>query len=848
MRERLILNSLQLLYWPVATTSLHTLGNGTSTEIIPLTPHPNATQTAVVDGITITSPTVYISFQTAWATNNCGDPVGKNHTGSLIGLRADEVSSIHGASGPEFISLSQTTSSLHFYGTWIAASFNYTNLALTPVPLSAYLDQPSCYDEFCPTIYSDYRPVLSVPKQVLSLDPAWSSCDLFWEGIYDPPKALQPTNEAAGPSTPAGYTTSTAAAPSPTPYSPTVTPTALPVTTSEITSAEPESPSPLSADPTTLSSAPIDATQPTSPSTPADSKPSPSADPTTPSDPATDADPTTPSDPTSPASPTAGQDTTATPPAGTTAPEQSPPGASSSPEEPAPSSASSQPVDETAPQQTSAGATSQSAAEPQQSATERSSPPAADPVTGDGAVGTTTPSAQPAPSNAIDALTRSSQTDHSTAPADPTATFTGDDGQEHTVVQSSGNVVVDSTVTVSQGGTTSVSGIGGLSVGSTGVVISQSGGATTLDNGGGTPVPSNAASEATFAAGDQTYTAAQATSGYVVFGNGETALTLSQGATTQLGSQAVSVGPSGDVVLGSSTLAYSPVASAPSQGGIFTASGQAYTVIQASGSLPAVIEGAETSLTVYPGAAGTVDGQTISINSAGSVLVGSQTVPLTALPSTSFSAQAVVTIGGSTYQAASGSPAVIGGSTLLVGGPAVTVNGETVSLGSEGVIIASSGETVTAVFTSPSASQSPVVEVQAVVTLSSRTLTVYQVASSSGIAEFDGTRLFVGGSAVTVDGQTVSAVPSGIVEDGTVVSWSTTTIAADASDASRLEASSLGPWRPGSGSATTRASPTASPSGQQSTSAVPTSDGSRNMFIISLTATGALFSVVALLL
>ncbi|KAK3074974.1 hypothetical protein LTR53_002143 [Teratosphaeriaceae sp. CCFEE 6253] len=819
----------QLLYWPVATTSLRTTGNATITDVIPLTGS-NATRTAVVDGITITSPTVYISFQTAWAVDDCSSPVGKNHTGSLIALRPDQVSSIHGNSGPQFIT--QTTSSIHFYGTWQAAPFNYTNLALTPVPLSVYLDQPSCWDEFCPTVYTDYRPVLSVPTEVRSLDPAWKSCDLFWEGIYDPPKALQPTNEAEGPSTPAGYTTSMPAAPSPSPTSPTASPTALPVTISTSSSTTAQHPSPTS------STAAFDSPSPANPATPSDT---PAGDSTTPQQ-VSVVDSSSPpaqgpsSDNTSeqPSQSTA-QGTTSTQPAAPTVLQESPVEATPT----APVGAGSANTD--GPQSSSTGVdvNPTAPAQPVSTAPVSSSPDDA--------------ATQPAPSNAIEALTRSSE-DPTTVSAAPTAVFTGDDGREHTAVQSSGNVVVDSTVTLSEGGASSVAGVGGVSAGSTALVISQGEGATTVVYGGTSLDPGRVAGASTvpdpaavFAAGSQTYTATQAASGGVVFGNDDITVTLSQGATTLLGSLAVSIGASGNAVVGTSTLVYTTAIPASSQGAVFTASEQPLTVVQVSGSLPAVIAGAGTTVTILPGAAATVDGQTVSFDTAGSIVIGSQTVELSALPSTPSEAPALITVGSSAYTVSSGSIAVIAGSTLSIGGPEATAEGQTISLASEGVVVASSGTTETISYADPPASPSALVEVEAVIPLSSRTLTVYQVASSTGIVQFDGTKLFVGGSAATVDGQTISAASNGILEDGTLVNWSTTTVPATASDVSKLQASSLGPWSSASDPATAAASSGPS-SGQQSPSAAPTSAGRRTASGVVLMALCVLIGVMSVII
>ncbi|KAK3614650.1 hypothetical protein LTR56_027118 [Elasticomyces elasticus] len=927
--------TVDLLYWPVATTSLHTIGNSTSTEIIPLTGS-NVTRTAVYDDVTLTSPTVAISFQTAWAVDDCSKAVGRNHTGSIIPLRPDQVSSIHGSSGPQFIT--QTTSSIHFYGTWIAAPFNYTNLAMTPVPMSTTGQFYLCPKKFGVWILPGY-------VHASLSEHCTANCDLFWEGIYDPPKALQETNVAAGPSTPAGYTVTTSSAtPSPTPNSPTVTPTAQPVTTSP--TATPASPSGYTSDEPDETTSPADPATPTATQTPADpttaaDQPVPDettspADPATPTATQTPADPTTaadqpvPDDTSSPSDPTTAVDQPVNDPstpadsqsqtkegettpasaaqtngnAGTTSPDPAEPstdnGGSESPTSPTITATDrSQATTETASQDTQP-------ADPESDSAD---------TTGNsdlsGQSGSTS-LAEPSPTNAIDALTRSQQSEQSdptqttVAPVASTATFTGTDGEEHTAVQSSGAVIVDSTVTVSQGAASSVAGVGQVSAGSTAIVVSQDQGATTIEyetpsgnsgvastsqavfsaNGetytaiqsdstaaavignsdttftlsqgattqigtqaisigtseavfvGGETVLYSAATSTTtqifvFTAGGQTYTASQAAStGDVVLGNGGTTITLSQGASTQLGSQGVSVGTAGAVIVGSETVVYSAAAPVASQGATFTAGGETYTVLQASGSLPAVIQGAGTTATAYPGAAATINGQVVSINDENSVVVGTQTLELSNVPSAQSSQQAIVTVGGSIVTAyQTGSVVVVAGSTISSGGSAVTLNGETLSLGSSDLVIANSRSTQTARLSAPTPTPSALAQVEAVLTHDSRTLTVYQVASSSGIVEVDGTRLFVGGSAVTADGHTISAASNGVLDDGTLVPWMTTTIAGTASEASILQASSLGPWG-GSTSASTVQPRPASTSGQQSAASTSTSDGVRTTMVM----------------
>lgn len=82
---------VQLLYWPVTTTNGDLcLGNGSTITQTPTGIGPN---TAVVNGTTLTSPTVYMAYDTLAAKNFCGK-VGNIHTSGIISLDPTDVSSM----------------------------------------------------------------------------------------------------------------------------------------------------------------------------------------------------------------------------------------------------------------------------------------------------------------------------------------------------------------------------------------------------------------------------------------------------------------------------------------------------------------------------------------------------------------------------------------------------------------------------------------------------------------------------------------------------------------------------------------------------------------------------------
>ena len=79
--------TVQLLYWPETTTP--PLPSNATVTTAPVT----EPAVAVVDGVNITSPSVGISFATAFALNDCNTTVGQPHTGSILVLAPSDVSS-----------------------------------------------------------------------------------------------------------------------------------------------------------------------------------------------------------------------------------------------------------------------------------------------------------------------------------------------------------------------------------------------------------------------------------------------------------------------------------------------------------------------------------------------------------------------------------------------------------------------------------------------------------------------------------------------------------------------------------------------------------------------------------
>ena len=132
---------------------------------------------------------------------------------------------------------------LDFDHQWKTYPFNLTDL-IEPVPQSIYNKQPICAKQAvswvqdspgtvsglsqlvswsgtgddwwsvtsnfdCPRT-APYKPIIAVPVEVRDFAPEWSSCTVWYGGLYDPPKALESQAAAATPTMPAAYSTTPA--------------------------------------------------------------------------------------------------------------------------------------------------------------------------------------------------------------------------------------------------------------------------------------------------------------------------------------------------------------------------------------------------------------------------------------------------------------------------------------------------------------------------------------------------------------------------------------------------------------------------------------------------------------
>lgn len=142
--------------------------------------------TAIFEGLTITSPTVVLSYGAIYATDDCGSTLGGAYPGRLLTLHPDSVSSLYVQGGPP-----QHGSPFRF---------NFEDLNI-PHPLSVQLKQ--CWPtpvELCGLKdAAPYNPILADPPEIIGLDPAWKNCGKPLFGTHDPPRILTPAQALVNP-------------------------------------------------------------------------------------------------------------------------------------------------------------------------------------------------------------------------------------------------------------------------------------------------------------------------------------------------------------------------------------------------------------------------------------------------------------------------------------------------------------------------------------------------------------------------------------------------------------------------------------------------------------------------
>jgi hypothetical protein len=197
--------TVELLYWPAAATTTATATAGTiasgsprnGTSLNPLVP-----VTAMYKNMTLTSPSVYLEYKTAYAINGCSQKVGGHYPGALLALDPDDLYSID-ARFDYFIVTTTIAREIRTTSFYQHLKMNYSHLTGLPDG-EAYQGMPMCVASGCGIITpSLFHPQLVVPTRIRGMDPAWKSCGLDWRGSWDPPIALSKADTIVAPTAPA---------------------------------------------------------------------------------------------------------------------------------------------------------------------------------------------------------------------------------------------------------------------------------------------------------------------------------------------------------------------------------------------------------------------------------------------------------------------------------------------------------------------------------------------------------------------------------------------------------------------------------------------------------------------
>ncbi|KAL2040689.1 hypothetical protein N7G274_006668 [Stereocaulon virgatum] len=257
---KLVAPEVQLLYWSTPLSSGCSRANATimpqegshrssPTQEPRAANLPNAASFAVVDGSTLTFPSLYIALLGAVSVIDHCKTWGKVYRNPTVALPPGDLStlSFHG-NGIVFDEFAPKTGVFHpaacrTYGLSNGSTHSYQayDYSVTPSTLSWFTT--ASY-----TMGPPYNPVLLPPQQLTALDPEWQACT-SWDaysdnaydvifGLYDPPRVLTPTTAMVDPSPTPPNQAPQQASPTPQPASP-ILPVVSVVTASPNAAADP---------------------------------------------------------------------------------------------------------------------------------------------------------------------------------------------------------------------------------------------------------------------------------------------------------------------------------------------------------------------------------------------------------------------------------------------------------------------------------------------------------------------------------------------------------------------------------------------------------------------------------
>ncbi|KAK5674531.1 hypothetical protein LTS10_012727 [Elasticomyces elasticus] len=753
----------------------------------------------ITNGTTFYEDKAYISYQTAYAINTCGQ-LGKAYSAGVVPVASSNIYSMQ----------------LHQYFLYnYAYPFNFADLN-HPVPASAYLGMPNCkgsnpsligelarpnmlngqlYAGTCPDVPDSghiiwdelYQPVLAVPPEMRALDPAWSNCMLALNGLWDPPKALQPASTIAAPTAPTSIDVpTTPASPAQSPTSPAST-TSAPATTPPPAESDTQGSSTAGQPPGGEGSSTTESRNGGGSVPPSSQVQSSNGDP----DPAPTSQGT---EGTVPGSSSQGQ--TAAPPSYSS--DESTP-VSSNGQSSDNGNGGASPTSQSSGVQNGAGSSS---VQQSQGGSGNTTPTSANPggiivsvithsssqqdqATSTGNGDAATPS--PGPSGGSGPNIGESVS----SPASGVATI----GSSTFVVVPTTNAGGSSVVVVGAGGSSATLNPGQTtSVGGQDVSVPSSGGGAVIGNGASATTVSPGSSEPNSPANGETSVVSVGSSAFtviptqsagssaVVIANGGSTITLAPGSSTNIGNQEVSAPSGGGAVIGSGNDATTVAVNDPgtpesgSWSSVVSVGSSAFTVLptQSAGSSAVVIANGGSTVTLAPGQSTTIGNQIVSAPaSGGGAVIGTGNDAATVQPvDPNASSGIIATVGGQTIAADPSNPSnvLVNGQTLTIG-QTTTISGTPVYIASGSLLVGGSNTQPASTFAIPtllSSAGNVLGNTETTLVVDGHTLTASADSNNPTVVIVDGTSVTLGGSEATINGVSVSLAPSGLVVDGSL--------------------------------------------------------------------------------
>ncbi|KJX93657.1 hypothetical protein TI39_contig4278g00005 [Zymoseptoria brevis] len=178
------------------------------------TPTDPSKQTITADGHAFTEGTAYISIGSVWAADRCSHTFG-TVTDAILAMPSSSVLSLRYFQD-HFQRLMETDKITGY-------PVNYGDFQ-TPIPWSAWVGMNQCTSgpwggPQCDVIDErSYLPQLAIPPQITELSPDFKNCQMWYNGLFDPPLALTEAKSADAITNPYVHSTpqTTSAKPAPT--------------------------------------------------------------------------------------------------------------------------------------------------------------------------------------------------------------------------------------------------------------------------------------------------------------------------------------------------------------------------------------------------------------------------------------------------------------------------------------------------------------------------------------------------------------------------------------------------------------------------------------------------------